>query len=292
VLTADEGTPTPVENRVPITDLIDQDPSAVAVGMIGPYLESIRLLGQRTAEMHLALAADTLDPAFAPEPFSPTYQRSIYQSMRSEASRVFQSLNKRVKHLSEHARELALRVLARQPDVQARFQAVAATRMTGQRFRMHGDYHLGQVLYTGKDFVIIDFEGEPQRSVSDRRSKRSVLRDVAGMVRSFHYAAYTALLGRSAADGGSQSAIRPEDFAKVELWVRHWYQWVAAAFLRAYRETAGRAAFLPDTPAEFRTLVEAFILSKAVYELGYELGHRPDWVSVPLLGILDLLNTH
>jgi maltose alpha-D-glucosyltransferase/alpha-amylase len=163
--------------------------------------------------------------------------------------------------------------------------------MTGQRFRVHGDYHLGQVLYTGKDFVIIDFEGEPTRSVTDRRIKRSVLRDVAGMVRSFHYAAYTVLLGRSEKNGAGGSNVRAEDFERLEAWYRYWYWWVALTFVRSYRESAGKAAFLPEGGEEFKTLLEAFVLSKAVFELGYELSHRPDWVSIPLLGILDILKT-
>jgi len=288
VLTTDGDVKTPPEMPASITDLMGQEVPALAQEAIGPYLESARLLGQRTAEMHLALAGEPTDPAFAPEPFSPTYQRSIYQSMRSDASRVLQTLAKQLKKLTEPQQELARQVLAKQSDILARFQAVSTTRITGQRFRVHGDYHLGQVLYTGKDFVIIDYEGEPLRSITDRRIKRSVLRDVAGMVRSFHYAAYTALLGHTV-DG--MAAAKTEDYARLEAWCRYWYWWVGLTFVRSYRETAGAAAFLPDTTAEFKILTEAFVLSKAAYELGYELGHRPDWVSIPLLGILDILKT-
>ncbi len=284
VLTADGNVQTPPILPASIADLVEQDVPSLAHETMGPYLESIRTLGKRTAEMHLALAADPMDPAFLPEPFSPTYQRSIYQSMRTEAIRVFQTLAKRMKNFPEEQQDLAKQVLARQSEVLARFQAVTTTRMTGQRFRLHGDYHLGQVLHTGKDFVLIDFEGEPLRSVTDRRIKRSVLRDVAGMIRSFHYAAYTALHERS-----EQMAIRPENRTQLEAWVRYWYWWVALTFVRSYRDTAGHSAFMPDTDAEFKIMIEAFVLSKAVYELGYELGHRPDWVTIPLLGILDIL---
>ncbi len=291
VLTADGAVQTPPMLPASIADLIQMDVPTLAREAIGPYLESVRILGQRTAEMHIALASDHNDVAFNPEPFSPTYQRSIYQSMRSEASRVLQTLGKKMKHFPEEQKRLAQQVLERQADVLARFQAVTTTRMTGQRFRLHGDYHLGQVLYTGKDFIMIDFEGEPLRSVTDRRIKRSVLRDVAGMIRSFHYAAYTALLGRSVDHVGGHVPTRPEDTEKLEAWIRYWYWWVALTFVRSYRETAGHAEFLPDTEAEFKVMIEAFVLSKAVYELGYELGHRPDWVSVPLLGILDILRT-
>ncbi|HEY1192155.1 MAG TPA: putative maltokinase, partial [Gemmata sp.] len=291
VLSTDGNVQTPPELPASVADLIGQEVPPAAREAIGPYLESVRILGQRTAEMHAALAGDPTDPAFAPEPFSPTYQRSVYQSMRSEAIRVLQTLNKRAKALPEQSRELAQQVLARQADILARFQAVANTRMTGKRLRLHGDYHLGQVLWTGKDFVIIDFEGEPLRSITDRRNKRSVLRDVAGMVRSFHYAAYTALLGRSVNHGANKPVVRAEDFGRLETWCRYWYWWVGLTFVRSYRETAGASAFLPEAGPEFKTLTEAFILSKALYELGYELGHRPDWVSIPLLGILDILKT-
>ena len=292
VASSEENVQTPPVLPTSLADLMKQDVPQLAREAIGPYLESVRVLGKRTAEMHMALAGDPEDASFSPEPFSPGYQRSIYQSMRSEASRVFQTLTKRMKTLPEDVQALAQKVLDRQAEVMTRFQAVTATKITGQRFRLHGDYHLGQVLYTGKDFVLIDFEGEPLRSLTDRQIKRSVLRDVAGMVRSFHYAAYTALLGRGGADQtGGAANVRPEDYQHLEAWARYWYIWVSLTFVRAYRETAGDAAFLPETRDEFKILIEAFILSKAVYELGYELGHRPDWVSIPLIGILDILGT-
>ncbi|MGE3821052.1 MAG: putative maltokinase, partial [Isosphaeraceae bacterium] len=291
VISSEGGEHTLPEQVASVGDNLQRDVPSLAAEAIGPYLESVRILGRRTAEMHMALVADPLDPAFSPEPLSTSYQRSIYQSMRAEASRVFQTLAKRIKKLPEAQQDLASRVLNAQSDVLARFQAVTSTKLTGERFRIHGDYHLGQVLFTGKDFVIIDFEGEPLRTVTDRRIKRSALRDVAGMVRSFHYAAYTTLLGRGEDNTGGQWVVRSEDFAQAEAWGRFWYGWVASTFVRSYRETAGDAAFLPRTDAEFKILFEAFVLSKAVYELGYELGHRPDWVSVPLLGILDILRS-
>jgi maltose alpha-D-glucosyltransferase/alpha-amylase len=289
VLSMDGGMQAPPELNTSITDLMNEEIPALAIEAIGPFLESVRVLGRRTAEMHMALAANLDDPAFAPEPFTMMYQRSTYQSMRSELIRVFQTLTKRTKTLTEDQRVLASQVLSVQPRILARLHDVTTTKMTGQRFRLHGDYHLGQVLYTGNDFYIIDFEGEPLRSLSDRRIKRSALRDVAGMIRSFHYAAYTSLLDSGVDQTGGQSAVRSEDFGLLETWCRYWYRWVAAIFLRSYVETAGDSAFLPASRSEFTTLLESFILSKAIYELDYELGHRPSWISVPLLGILDTL---
>ena len=148
------------------------------------------------------------------------------------------------------------------------------------RTRHHGDYHLGQVLYTGKDFVIIDFEGEPARPISERRIKRSPLRDVAGMLRSFHYAAVFALKSRS---------FRPEDVLNLEPWSRFWNLWVSVGFLKSYIDVTANAGFLPKSKEELRTLLDIYVLEKAVYELSYDLNNRPDWVHVPIQGILEIV---
>jgi maltose alpha-D-glucosyltransferase/alpha-amylase len=155
-----------------------------------------------------------------------------------------------------------------------------ARRLNAVQIRCHGDYHLGQVLHTGKDFVILDFEGEPERSLSERRLKRSPLRDVAGMVRSFHYAVYSALAGERA---------RGLDGAVLETAARAWNVWVASTFLRAYLGAAGD--LVPKSRAEQQLLLDVFMLDKALYELGYELGSRPEWVGIPLRGIVDILDT-
>ena len=153
--------------------------------MIGPYLASAHLLGQRTGELHVALASDRSDPDFAPEPFTPFYLRSAYQSMRTLADRTLILLRDRVKALPEEARAEAEKILALKNEIFNRFRLVIDQETTAMRIRCHGDYHLGQVLFTGKDFVITDFEGEPAQPLGERRRKRSPLRDVAGMLRSF-----------------------------------------------------------------------------------------------------------
>lgn len=275
----------PLPHR-PLVAISEEQLPGVVQEAIGSYLVSAQLLGQRTAEMHLALASGTGEPNFAPEPFSTLYQRAIYQSMRSTATRAFHFLRQQVQALPQPLRAEAQQVLAREGEVLQRFHAIVGRKITAMRIRCHGDYHLGQVLYTGKDFVIIDFEGEPTRPLSERRIKRSPLRDVAGMIRSFHYAAYAALF-KQEAEGGY--AAYPETMATLELWARVWYVWVSATFLRAYREVASQAAFLPHTREELQVLMDAYLLEKAVYELSYELNNRPEWVRVPLRGIGQLL---
>jgi maltose alpha-D-glucosyltransferase/alpha-amylase len=150
------------------------------------------------------------------------------------------------------------------------------------RTRIHGDYHLGQVLRTGSDFIIIDFEGEPARPIAERRVKRSPLQDVAGMLRSFHYAAFAPLLG--------EKKMRAEDAGKMSVWAESWNAWVAGRYLGTYFETAGAAAYLPQRQEEVQIVLELHLLEKAIYELGYELNNRPTWVGIPLQGISKLLS--
>ena len=266
----------------PLLALLDESPPPPVDGFIGPYLESARLLGQRTGELHVALAQASDNPSFAPESLTDFYRQGLYQSMLGEASQTFRLLRRRLKTLPLAVQSEAQRVLERERDVRQRFRAIRDRRITAMCARIHGDYHLGQVLYTGKDFIIIDFEGEPARPISVRRLKQSPLRDVAGMLRSFHYAVYTTLLEQTA-------DIRPEDLAAFDPWARVWYLWVSAAFLKAYCAVAGQGAFLPQTREERQVLLNAYLLEKVLYELRYELNSRPDWVNVPLQGILDLV---
>ena len=270
----------------PLIALSEEALSPLVQETIGSYIATAQLLGQRTAELHIALASDAVDPHFAPEPFSTLYQRSIYQTMRSLTAQSFPLLRQRLKGLPQTVRGEAQRVLDHEQDILKRLQAIVGRKITATRIRCHGDYHLGQVLYTGKDFVIIDFEGEPARPLSERRIKRSPLRDVASMLRSFHYAVCTTLFNQEAE---GIYASHPEALAFLEPWARFWYLWVSAVFLKTYCENASRASFLPRTREELQVLLDAYLLEKAVYELDYELNNRPDWVRIPLQGILQLL---
>jgi len=181
-----------LESDEPPLDLAARPLPDAAYTEIGEYTHLAELLGQRTAELHRALASDSVDPAFAPEPMMPQDQRSLYQSGRSLVQQTLFVLRRQLPALPDDAREPAERVLGAEDELLARFRTVLEAKASGTRIRIHGDYHLGQVLYTGKDFVIIDFEGEPARTLSERRLKRPALRDVAGMLRSFHYAVHTA----------------------------------------------------------------------------------------------------
>jgi maltose alpha-D-glucosyltransferase/alpha-amylase len=266
-------------------DLIREPVPAEMAERAGGWLDLARLLGQRTAQLHLALASRPDDPDFAPEGYTPFYQRALAEGLRARARRTFQLLRSQLPRLEPSAAELARQVLAAERAILARLQGVASRTLAGQRLRTHGDFHLGQVLFTGRDFVIIDFEGEPARSLGDRRVKRSPLRDVAGMIRSFHYAARTGLrrADESLAAHGSE--------AELEGWAGAWYLWTSARFLAAYFETAAGSPFVPSAGEEAAFLLDIFLLDKALYEVAYELENRPDWVVTPLEGVLAIIGT-
>jgi maltose alpha-D-glucosyltransferase/alpha-amylase len=252
--------------------------------LIGTYLESARMLGERTAALHEVLAGETEEPDFVPEPFTDHYVRGLFQSMRNLTRQTFHLLEKRLQQVPESLRTDAEWVLNREADLLGKFRALTERPLTVLRIRHHGDFHLGQVLYTGKDFLIVDFEGEPARSLVERRIKRSPLRDVGGMLRSFDYAAHAALFHEM--DRGTLPATHLD---RAVVWARLWQQWVSATYLRAYCERAGAASFMPATREELRVMLEAYLLEKAVYELGYELNNRPDWLRIPLQGIRQLI---
>ena len=254
------------------------DPDSI----VGPYIEDARILGERSAQMHVALAGEPDESAFAPEPFTLFYQRSLYQSMRNLTGRVMQLLGARSDLIPESVRAESRELLALEGTLLARFRRIIERKVDGLRIRCHGDYHLGQVLFTGKDFIITDFEGEPIRPLSERRLKRSPLRDVAGMLRSFHYAAFSSLM-RDPRPPGSPMEL------ELETWAQAWYGIVAAEYLRRYLEVAKDAPFLPRQDEQLALLLDAYLLEKAVYELGYELNNRPDWTIIPLRGLLELL---
>jgi maltose alpha-D-glucosyltransferase/alpha-amylase len=265
-------------------ELAAEPPPPEMLESMGIYLEAVRILARRTAELHLILASAADGSKFAPEPFSRLYQRSLYQSMRTLAGRNLPLLRRQLKDIPPEIQPDARQVLELKKDILERFHHLLDLKITGLRTRCHGDYHLGQVLYTGKDFVIIDFEGEPARPIGERRIKRSPLRDVAGMLRSFHYAAYAALIALE-----NRGGLRPEDLPLLESWANHWYVWVCATFVQTYLMIAAEGHFLPASMEEMEVLLDALLLEKAVYELGYELNNRPQWLNIPIQGIRQLM---
>ncbi len=268
----------------PPLSLWDVDPSQVPPLLRelieGQYLEMASLLGKRTGEMHQALSSSE-EKDFAAEPFSMLYQRSVFQSMRTFLNRVLGELRNNLSLLPEALRKEAAFILQSDQKIVNTLQKFTSRKFSAMRIRIHGDYHLGQVLFTGKDFVIIDFEGEPARSLSERRLKYAAFKDVAGMVRSFHYAAYTALF--------QEASVRPEDTPLLEPWTSLWYRFVSGIFLRSYVDTVGKESFIPGDKEELQVMLKVYLLEKAVYELGYELNHRPEWIMTPITGIKDLL---
>ena len=203
--------------------------------------------------MHLALAADRASKAFAPEPFGKLYQRSVYQTMRNMTGRLCRQLERAVRWLPEPARDLAGRVLAAEDTLLKRFRTITAPTIAGHRIRTHGDYHLARLLYTGKDFVVIGFEGDIGRTVEDRRVKRSPLRDVASMLRSFDYAVRSTLLGLTLRRGRAQGVVRDEDVPVIEPWAEAWYHRVAREYVTSYLDLMGPSGLLP--PAEMEGLL-------------------------------------
>jgi trehalose synthase-fused probable maltokinase len=248
------------------------DDSEALRKLAGPFTDRVARLGLRTAETHLALATEPSDPAFAPEPFTGEDQRALGQAVTDSAQKMFTLLRQR-----PGGDPIVAELLGAEKKVLALAARIGAREVHTAKIRTHGDYHLGQVLSTGDDFVLLDFEGEPQRSLAERKQKRSPLRDVAGMLRSFHYAAHSGLNEFAA----HRDTLTP--------WAEAWSSLMARTFLRAWLETAAGSVFLPPDRDEVALLLHAFLLEKAIYEVGYELNNRPTWLHIPVRGILQIL---
>jgi maltose alpha-D-glucosyltransferase / alpha-amylase len=244
-----------------------------------PALVFARLLGKRTAELHLALASGSQDHGFSPEPFSLAYQVSLSKNMRAQAHRIFADLDKKQHQLPLEIREMAPRILALLSSVLEAYSGLEEHIIPTHRIRVHGDYHLGQVLFTGQDVCILDFEGEPMRSLSERKQKLSPWKDVAGMIRSFHYAIHSAR-----PDTNDFSYLERERLGQA---TEAWLESMTKEFLQVYLASAGATVFIPSEP-DRRILLRAYLMEKAIYELDYELNNRPDWAHIPMSGILNL----
>jgi maltose alpha-D-glucosyltransferase/alpha-amylase len=245
----------------------------------GGYAAHLRTLGQRTAELHLAFATPSGDPAFDPEPIEHSDLVAWTKQVHMQARQTFELLAQRRDRLDAASKVEADALFAHGKELLRRIEDGVPARVSASKTRYHGDYHLGQVLLVRNDFFIIDFEGEPVRSFSERRTKHSPLKDVAGMLRSFNYAAYSAL--------ARVTAERPADREVLEPHARQWEQETRRAFLDVYSSTAIKAGLYPVWE-EMRGLLELLELEKALYELRYELTNRPEWALIPLLGLREL----
>jgi maltose alpha-D-glucosyltransferase / alpha-amylase len=248
-------------------------PSPEVLTWLGAFGSGIRLLGARTAELHALLADPTSEDLFAPEPFDLMHQQSIYGSASTFLARTFDLLRRDPAHAA---------IVERESEIDAAFARITRRRIDALRMRVHGDFHLGHVLWTGDDFVVIDFEGARGRSLAQRRAKRSPLRDVASMIRSLHYAASTALqAGRH----------RAEDIPRLEPWARAWSDWTAAAFLDAYLERIRVIAphAVPANPIDLGQLLDFFVLERAIHEVHHALVERPELVATTVRWLTELL---
>ncbi len=247
------------------------------------FLALARQIGIRTGEMHRALAEKRGDdPDFAPEPITRDDIAQWRQTLEAEATAMLALLERERARLPERASEPAAQLLAARDRLFAEIRTLLPDEVAAQKTRFHGDYHLGQTIVVQNDFFIVDFEGEPSRPVAERRAKSSPLRDVAGMIRSFDYAAVAAV--RQLAETRAAAEPRMAELAES------WRQRAVDGFRAAYRKTMRGCAAYPASKRQARDLTAFFILEKAVYEVSYELANRPSWVDIPLQGVLGILN--
>jgi maltose alpha-D-glucosyltransferase/alpha-amylase len=271
----------PEPPRQPPLALVDDEPPQVVTQMIGGYRDNLAQLGRRIAELHLVLASNDGDPAFAPEPYSTLDRRSKYQSLRTLGSKVLRLLRERLPTLPPIARTAAERLVVREDDIHRFFEPLLRSNVAGLRIRAHGNLHLGHVLYTGKDFVFTDFDGMHDLILAERRRKRSPLRDVASIVRSVHLASMKHLF--------DPARVRESDVPAARPWAEHWTSWVSAALLRGYLEAIGDGPLLPKDRAQVAVLFDAFVMERELYLLRAHLEEGATAVIAPLLGIERIL---
>jgi maltose alpha-D-glucosyltransferase / alpha-amylase len=247
-----------------------------------PYLRYMSQTGRRVAEMHLALAGANEIADFVPEPVQPADVERWIEDVTARAERVFDALKKQRDTLKDADRVLVDQTLAYRATLHERLRALLPPDIDGLKIRHHGDFHLGQMLIVKDDIFIIDFEGEPRRSLDERRRKAPAARDVAGLIRSIDYSA-TAALERAL-------KLTPDENGRLAAALAKWRDASTAAFLAAYHETMTNALIWPADPQAAERMLNFFLLEKVLYEIGYELAHRPDWLRVPLTGMIRILS--
>jgi len=262
------------------------DPPQIAKEIIGPYLSLAERMGQRIAELHLVLGSQTSDPAFAPEPFNDFYRQGLFHGYIGLLGRRLEFIRQRYSEMSPDVRLLAAKVLERENAIVAKLRAVFAQRIYSERTRFHGRLHLGHVLITEQqDIVLFDFEGDPHQHISERRIKRSPIRDVTSMLVSLGYSVQAALRRVTSAEGeasGSRHTMR--------IWGRFWYSHVSAAFLRGYWKAAKSARFMPRSEANQETLLTTYLMERALLDVRPDIEDKPELAGMPFRVILYLLD--
>lgn len=271
------------EMIIPVLEKMRQGPTEEVRDLIGTYLEWARMIGEVTAKMHLALAAIP-DSSFTPQETTPFYLRSNFQSKRNLVYQVCQDLERLMPDFSSEVQDLARQVIARKESIIKAFEPVLNPKENIMRIRCHGDYHLGQLLYTGKEFILVDFAKGTEKSFDERRRRRSALRDVAGMIRSFHFAIFSSLLQQE-----QKGVISAEQFPNSHQWPTYWQSWVSGIFTRTYRQHVGQASFVPQDSLNFILTLQAYLLETAIEDLAIELKRgRKNWLSIALRWIIGI----
>jgi maltose alpha-D-glucosyltransferase/alpha-amylase len=261
-------------------------------------IDAASLLGRRTAELHLALASSSTVAAFLPEPLATADLAHDAERIESQIKSAFEALKVTLPKLDDATCDLAALLLSRRTELIRMARSIQSVASAGQRIRIHGDYYLGQTLRIAPtnndfaaekggmgDFVIIDFEGEPARPIAERRRKQSPLKDVVGMTRSFAYAAFSSVDRCCADESGTDRGI---DRKGLIAWAQAWQAAATSQFAWSYREAMAARPDLLPSPTDSQTLLDAYLLEKALYELLYELDNRPSWVWIPITSILEL----
>ncbi len=263
--------------------LLHHGPPLEQPDYVGTYLEAARLLGARTAELHLALASGEPGTEFSAEPMTSHYLRGLFQAMRSQAVQNLRLLRRGIKVLPDDLVPMAQQVVELEPVILQQYRRLIQERIEAARTRIHGDLHLGQVLWTGRDFVFLDLEGDAETSISERRIKRSPLQDAARMLRSFHHAAYAGFHKQV-----EMGVIGRENLPKFEPWLRHWNRAISRAFLQSYFEKMQSSGILPADEEKLRLMVMVYVLHQVVGELGESLRAPSDAMRPQLQAILVL----
>jgi maltose alpha-D-glucosyltransferase/alpha-amylase len=261
-------------------DLLPAEAMEEAAERHSHYLTRMVTLGRRTAELHRAFALPSDDPAFAPERVTARDIAGWVSKVQQQADDAFAALHRIEASLSDEDKVRVRRLEENRKKLSAVIASVLPKGVEAMKTRCHGDLHLGQVLVAQNDFYFVDFEGEPSRSLAERRAKQMALRDVAGMLRSVDYAAASAQEGAS---------IRPESHNLVKSWAEDWRQRAKAAYMQGYQEAIGDCPSYPADPDAAKSLLAFFLLEKAIYEINYEAANRPGWVRIPIDGVLELI---